>query len=483
MAARRGKVWEGRFHGGPDPEFEAFSRSLHFDVRLAPYEIAVDRVWASALAQVGVYSPADVEAVHRCLDELNGLLACGQLQPDPADEDVHVFLERLLTERLGPVGERIHTGRSRNDLVVTDLKLYLRESLGVLLRAVLELQEALLTRSQEAREVLLPAYTHLQRAQPVSLAHYLLSLFWALDRSVKRISQWLRLHNTCPLGSGACAGSGFPVDRGFVAKALGFGAPSPNSLDAVSSRDFVVDAAHACASLMLDLSRYAEDWILWSTAEFGFLSLDESLTTGSSLMPQKRNPDSLELVRGKAARVLAAEARLQTLLKALPLTYNRDLQEDKEAIFDALDQTLPAVRILAKAVRGMRWNPGRMAGALDATLMATDLADYLVRKGVPFREAHRIVGRMVLSAEETGRSMSEWSVDDFRAFCDLVESDVLGYLKPEHSVARREVEGGTGPRAVEQQLEQAREALRDGRKRLDEFEALAIVGRAGGEAR
>jgi len=260
-----------------------------------------------------------------------------------------------------------------------------------------------------------------------------------------------------------------------LAAELGFNRPTPNSIDAVASRDFVIDAAHVCASLMLDLSRYAEDWILWSTAEYGFLQLDESLTTGSSLMPQKRNPDSLELIRGKTARVVAAEARLQTLVKGLPLTYNRDLQEDKEAIFDAVEQTTVSVRVLTKVVDTMRWNSQRMAAALDSSLMATDLADYLVRRGLPFREAHRVVGRMVLHAEESGEPLDRWDVREFRRFSELFDEDVLDWLGPEVSVSRRILEGGTGREAVERQLEQARQALDQNRRQLGEYQALSVT--------
>jgi argininosuccinate lyase len=473
--SKTGKVWEGRFRQRPDPEFEAFSRSVGFDFRLAPYELEVDRVWASALGKVGIYAEEEVRLVHAALDELRQLLQAGRIEPLPSDEDVHVLIERLLTEKLGPVGERIHTGRSRNDLVVTDLKLYLRDNLAEILSALIDLGRQLLARSYENRDVLLPAYTHLQRAQPVSLSHYLLSLFWALSRTTRRLRQWLELHNTCPLGSGACAGSGFAIDREFVARSLGFREPTGNSVDAVASRDFVVDAVHICACLMSDLSRYAEDWILWSTDEFGFLTLDESLTTGSSLMPQKRNPDSLELIRGKSARVLAAETRLQFLLKAQPLTYNRDLQEDKEPVFDALDQSLASIRIFTKAVEKAQWVDSRMRQALDPALMATDLADYLVQKGLPFREAHRIVGRMILYAEEACKPLPTWDLRDFRRFCDRVDDDVFEWLRPEFSVRRRNLEGGTGPEAVARQIERAQQELEWQLGLKAEFDSLRIA--------
>ena len=453
------KAWAGRFDRGPDPEFERYSRSLDFDLRLLPFDLQTNRAWAKELRELGVYSEEELRSVLEALGEIGRKYEQNKLELAPSDEDVHMLVERLLTEMLGPTGAAIHAGRSRNDQVVTDFKLYLKTELRQFEEEVRRLQESLVERAEETQDWILPAYTHLQRAQPVTLSHYLLSFFWALEREKGRIAAWFELHDFCPLGSGACAGSGFRVDRFRLAEELGFRAPTPNTIDTVASRDFAADAANLCASVMLLLSRYAEDWILWSSKEFGWMRLDDAYSTGSSMMPQKRNPDSLELIRGKAARVASDAWRLQALVKGLPLTYDRDLQEDKEPLFDALDTTRSSVRLMKGVVDTATFDREQMEKAVDAEMLATDLADYLVLKGVPFREAHAVVGKMVRTAEREKQPLDTWSLEEFRRFSDRFDPDVAGYLDVKNSVARRSVHGGTGPASVQVQLKRAGEIL------------------------
>ena len=450
------KPWSGRFDVATDPDLDAFSCSVDVDRRLWREDIAVNRAWAKALAKIGIFSAKELDTVLAGLDTIAAEFEAGTLEFLPADEDIHMAIERRLTEIAGDAGARIHSGRSRNDQVMTDVRLYLKRVLAELDQDVRGLQEVLIDRAEEHLETVMPGYTHLQRAQPVLLSHYLLSLFWPLQRDRQRIRQAAVRADEMPLGSGALAGSAFPVDRLALAGDLGFSRISENSIDAVSDRDALLEAVHAAALVMLHLSRYAEDLILWSTAEFGFVELSDTFSTGSSMMPQKKNPDSLELIRGKTARVLGHTTTLQTLLKGLPLTYARDLQEDKPALFDALDTTAASVRIFTGALRQATFHSERMRQALDDLLLATDLADYLTRKGLPFRQAHHVVGAIVRQTVHSGTPLSQVPLETLRSHSPLFEEDVREALTVEASLRARNLPGGTGPEAVREQLQRAK---------------------------
>ncbi|MBN1540721.1 argininosuccinate lyase [candidate division KSB1 bacterium] len=452
-------IWSGRFSKPTARDMQEFSASLPFDRRLFDADIRVNRAWAKALRESGIYSDDEYRQVDRTLESLLSEHRDGTFPFDPSDEDIHSANERRLTEILGAVGARIHTGRSRNDQVVTDFKVYIRDHLDELSGHVQALQAALLTLAEQHVHTLLPGYTHVRQAQPISFAHYLLAFFFQLDRDRSKIIDWRTHHNRCPLGSGALAGSAFDIDRQALAADLGFAAASENSIDATSDRDFVIDCTGLCVQIMLHISRLAEDWIYWSSEAYGFLSVDQMYATGSSMMPQKMNPDSLELVRGKTARVIGMHSTLLNLLKGLPMAYARDLQEDKEPLFDTLHQTALAVRIVTGVVQTIHVHTEKMRQTLDPALYATDIADYLVRKGLPFRQAHEIVGRIVAYSEETGQSLDSLSADEFVQFHSCFDPDVLDLFDPQHSIALRNLFGGTGPVSVRQQIELAKQML------------------------
>ena len=456
MPNQTSKPWAGRFSKSPDPDFDAFSRSVDVDRRLWREDIAVDKAWARALTDINIYSKEELQEVLAALDTISTEFEHDKFEFQPVDEDIHMAIERRLTAIAGDAGAKIHTGRSRNDQVMSDVRLYLKRQLPIIDTQVKELQHVLISRAEEYLDTVMPGYTHLQQAQPILLSHYLLSIFWALNRDRQRLLQTLDRADVMPLGSGALAGSAFPIDRRKLADELGFARISDNSIDAVSDRDILIEVANNAAMVMLHLSRYAEDIILWSSTEFGFVELSDAFSTGSSMMPQKKNPDSLELVRGKTARVLGHVASLQALLKGLPLTYARDLQEDKPPLFDALDTTIDCVRIFAGAIKEVSFNIERMRNSIDDLLFATDLADYLTRKDMPFRQAHQLVGRIVHEAINKQISLSEFPLDGLRKFSPLFESDVHLVLTVDSSLKFRELPGGTGPKAVREQLEKAK---------------------------
>jgi argininosuccinate lyase len=378
-------------------------------------------------------------------------------------EDIHSANERWLTDRLGDLGARIHTGRSRNDQVVTDLRIYLREQNLILQKAVRSLQTALVELAESHVETVFPGQTHLQQAQPVSFAHYMLALFFQMQRNVERLQQIYQRCNKMPLGSGALAGSAFPVDREELARELGFDAPTENSYDATADRDFVLEMEYTCAQIMVHLSRIAEDLILWSSEAFRFVRVDEQYATGSSMMPQKRNPDALELIRGKAARVIGNLVTGLTLLKGTPTAYVRDLQEDKPPLFDSLQQTWMSVTLFDRVLRTLTINVDTMRAALDPALYATDVADYLVKKGMPFRKAHEIVGGLVQQAERRGVTLRELALRDYREGSEFFEQDVFDLFDPLASMNKRNIPGGTGEKALKEQINAAKVMLLDWR--------------------
>jgi argininosuccinate lyase len=452
------KLWGGRFNAGPAPEFDALNNSIGIDFRLWPFDIQLSKAWAMALYHAAVLTLAECSKIERGLDAVATRLANGE-QPAPSDEDVHTLIDRLLHEEIGDVASKLHTGRSRNDQVATATRLWSMEAATRLDAAVRNLQRVMVDQAHGLETALMPSYTHMQRAIPVSGAHWLLSHFWPLDRDRVRLRGAQRAAGVLPLGSGAVAGSAYPVSRVLLQGSLGFGSISPNSIDAVSDRDFVAELLFACAMIGTHLSRFAEDMILYGSSEFGFVQFGDAYTSGSSMMPQKRNPDALELARGSGARVLGDLTTLLATLKGLPSSYNKDLQDDKRVLFDAVDTLLLVLPAVAGALAECEFKPARMRAALSSTMMATDLADYLVRRGATFREAHGAVGRLIRQCEEGKVELHTLPLSAFTAAHTLFGADVFDALSTNQSVEQREVDGGTGPRAVRAQLEAAQTAL------------------------
>jgi argininosuccinate lyase len=455
-------LWHGRFEGGPADELLAYTVSLPFDQRLAPDDIAGSRAHVRGLVRAGVLTDEERDAVLAALDQVEGELAGGTFAFVPSDEDIHTAVERRVTELAGSAGAKLHTGRSRNDQVATDLRLYTKRALTDVAARTLALQHVLLRAAEQAGGAYLPGYTHLQRAQPVSLAHHLLAHGWALARDVDRLLDCRRRTDVSPLGAGALAGSSIPLDPDGVAADLGFGSRFENSLDAVSDRDFVAEALFALALLGVHLSRLGEEIVLWTSEEFAFARLDDAYATGSSMLPQKKNPDIAELARGKAGRLIGNLTGLLATLKGLPLAYNRDLQEDKEPLFDAVDQVSLALSAMAGMLDTIELDTARMQAAADApTAAATDLAEHLVVGGMPFREAHAVVGAIVREALDRGTPIAELVA----AHPDL-GTDALALLEPGVSVTRRTTPGGAGPAAVAVQVERFKRRLADDAARL-----------------
>ena len=453
------KLWGGRFKGTPDDLMERFNASIGFDWRLWAADIGGSMAYARALEGAGLLTAIERDRLIQGLEAVAREFKAGEFEIRPSDEDVHTAVERRLGELIGEVAGKLHTGRSRNDQVATDLRLYLIWEIPNLRQQLGELQEAILAKAEQHLEVIMPGYTHLQRAQPVLFSHWLMSFFWMLQRDRERLANLEKRAAVLPLGAGALAGHAQRIDRQFLATELGFRAVCENSLDAVSDRDFVAEFLFWAALLQTHLSRLAEDLIIWSSAEFGFVELDDAYATGSSLMPQKKNPDSLELLRGKVGRMVGHLVALLTTLKGLPSTYNKDLQEDKEPLFDALDTLKLALPVAAGVVRTLKVNAEAMAAALDDAMLATDLADYLVRRGVPFRQSHELVGRAVRRAEMLGLPLRELPLAKFQAISDAFESDLYAVFDHRRSVEARDSYGGTATAAVRQQIERARTVL------------------------
>ena len=468
-----GKLWGGRFAGGPSPELEALSRSTHFDWRLTPYDLAGSHAHANVLHAAGLLSDADLAELHRGLHVLGERYAAGTLLPDPTDEDVHGALERLLLEEVGPdVGGRLRAGRSRNDQVATLFKAFLREHATVVAGQVLDLVEALATQARANldgdRPTIMPGRTHLQHAQPVLLAHHLLAHAWPLLRDVDRLRDWdTRVAAESPYGSGALAGSSLGLDPEAVAAELGFTGSSANSIDGTAARDFVAEFGFVTAMVGVDVSRLAEEVILWSTREFDFVTLHDSWSTGSSIMPQKKNPDIAELARGKAGRLIGNLAGVMATLKALPLAYNRDLQEDKEPVFDSVDTLEVLLPAFTGMVATLVFNSDRMAElAPQGFSLATDVAEWLVREGVPFRVAHEVAGACVRRCEELGIELHELSDAQFAEISPDLTPAVREVLTAEGSVGSRNGRGGTAPERVREQLAELTAAVATHRDRL-----------------
>jgi len=455
------KPWSGRFRASPDPEVEAFTSSLDVDRRLYRHDIAGSIAHSKALERAGILTTRETTKLIAGLRQVEREITKGHFRFAPEHEDIHMAIEARLTKIVGEVGGKLHTGRSRNDQVALDLRLYLREAVKDLFTRLREFQQTLLALARRELGTVMPGYTHLQRAQPVLLAHHLLAYVEMAGRDKGRLCDALRRINVLPLGSGALAGTNYPIDRAYTAQLLDFPAISENSLDAVSDRDFVVETLAALSLIMAHASRFAEELVLWSSQEFGFVELSDSVCTGSSMMPQKKNPDVPELIRGKAGRVYGDLMAVLTTLKGLPLTYNRDLQEDKAPVFDAVDTTLACIAMLSKVVAGLTVRRQALAqAARSGFLLATELADYLVLKGIPFRTAHEIVGRIVRDRLDRGKDLAGISLEELKSFSKFFEKDALDTLSVEGALERKAQIGGTARQRVAARLKSLEKELR-----------------------
>lgn len=450
------KLWGGRFTGNTDPLMEAFNESLRFDRRLWAADIEGSQAYAHALARAHIITDAEAQQIVEGLAQVREEWANGRFAAQPGDEDIHTANERRLTELIGPVAGKLHTGRSRNDQIATDVRLWLRDEIALLRNHLRQLISVAAERAAEEIDLLMPGYTHLQPAQPIRWSHWLLSHAWPWQRDALRLDELAARVNMLPLGSGALAGNPFPIDRDRLAADLGFAGVTANSLDGVSDRDFIAEFLFWATLTMLHLSRLAEDLIIYSSREFGFVTLADAYSTGSSLMPQKKNPDALELLRGKSGRIMGSMTGLMTTLKGLPSSYNKDLQEDKEPLFDTVDNLSGSLQIATGVISTLMTHPIAMRAALTSEMLSTDLAEYLVRKGVPFRETHHIAGAAVRMAEVQGIPLAELTVEELQKLHTAFDEDVASVWDFEESVERRDVDGGTSRRAVLAQIAQLR---------------------------
>jgi len=454
------KLWGGRFETGPSEIFERFSGSLAFDRRLIGADIRGSQAFARALERAAILTADERARIVEALDQIREEAAEPEFFEGATDEDVHTLVIRKLKARAGAVADKIHTGRSRNEQVSLDIRLWLRDECRRVRALLAGVMQSLVDLAGRYPDAVIPGYTHMRRAQAVLWPHYLLAYFEMFARDAERFAEAGRRANVMPLGSGALAGSGFPFDRQAMAQDLGFEALTANSMDVSADRDFALDFLYAASVAMLHLSRLAEDWILYSSEEFGWLELGDEVTSGSSLMPQKKNPDSLELIRGKSGRVLGCLHSLMVTMKGLPLTYNRDMQEDKEPLFDAATQVTGSLEMARAVIESARLNPARpLAAAAESWVVATDLAEALARAGTPFHQAHQLVGRLVLESVRAGKHPADWSAEDLAGFAPQFTPDIARLLDPREGMQSREIPGGTGPQAVAQALDRARARL------------------------
>jgi len=454
------KMWGGRFSQRTAASVEEFTASIQYDARLYRHDIAGSRAHARMLARQGLISAEECEQILQGLEEIQEEIVRGEFVFRPELEDIHMNIERALIERIGPAGEKLHTARSRNDQVALDARLYLREECARLIELTRDLARGFVRLARRYPETVMPGYTHLQRAQPVLVAHHLLAYVEMFERDMARLADCLERINVMPLGAAALAGTGLPIDREMVADELGFPAITRNSMDTVADRDFMVEFMAGAALVQVHLSRFAEELVLWASEEFSFVRIGDAFCTGSSIMPQKKNPDIPELVRGKTGRVVGNLVSLLVTLKGLPLTYNRDLQEDKEPLFDTVDTVTASVAITTELLEHLEFNEERLAAALKGGFMtATDLADYLVRKGMPFRSAHAVVGKAVAYGVKQSKDLSEFSLEELRSFSELIEEDVFSVLTVQGSVASRRSPGGTAQGRVAEALAAAEKRL------------------------
>jgi argininosuccinate lyase len=455
------KAWGGRFAAPTDQSLEEFGSSIGFDKRLYKQDIEGTRAYAKALLKAKILKQTEFSQISSALTKIEKDITEGKIKFAKHHEDIHMNIEMLLTERIGEAGKKIHTGRSRNDQVATDFRMYVRDEITAIKALLRQFQKTLIKLAEEYIDISMPGYTHMQKAQPVLLSHHLMAYYQMFKRDSQRFSECLERANVLPLGSAALAGTGYDIDRKLIAKQLEFSSVSKNSLDAVSDRDFAIEFASASSICMMHLSRMAEELILWATAEFKFIELADEFSTGSSIMPQKKNPDIAELVRGKTGRVYGNLVALLTMMKALPLAYNRDMQEDKERVFDTADTIKPAIAMMENLLKTATIKDVNMFQAAEkGCLTATDLADYLVRKGVPFRSAHEITGNIVKHCVDTGRDLFQLSSKDYKKFCDKITEDIHDHLTVEASIARRNIIGGTARNQVSFSIREAKEDLK-----------------------
>ena len=447
------KLWAGRFQKETDTLVNDFNSSISFDARLYREDIQGSMAHAAMLGRQGIIEPDEAEKIIKTLGEILADIEAGKVAFSVDNEDIHMNIETLLTQRIGATGKRLHTARSRNDQVAVDIRLYLKKEIVQIRKMVLDLMAVLVKKAEENKQSFMPGYTHLQRAQPTTFAHYMMAYANMLRRDVTRLEDCLERMDEMPLGSGALAGTTYPIDRDSVARELGFARITQNSLDGVSDRDFAIEFLSACATMMMHLSRFSEEIIPWCSWEFKFVELDDAYSTGSSIMPQKKNPDVAELVRGKTGRVYGDLVTLLTVMKSLPLAYNKDMQEDKEPLFDAIDTVKQCLPVFAAMVDTMTVLPKNMAKAASGGFInATDCADYLVKKGMPFRDAYMVVGRLVNACIQMGETLDTLALKDFRAISDKFEADIYQALELKTCVNERKVPGGPSEQAVEQQI-------------------------------
>ena len=458
------KLWAGRFQKETDTLVNNFNSSINFDARLYKRDIAGSIAHATMLGKQGIIEQAEADKIINGLKAILADIEAGEVEFTMDNEDIHMNIEAILTQRIGATGKRLHTSRSRNDQVAVDFRLYVKEEIPVIINQVLDLEQVLIQKAEENLSTVMPGYTHLQRAQPTTFAHYMMAYANMFRRDVTRLEDCLERLDECPLGAGALATSTYPVDRQMTAKLLGFAKPTENSMDSVSDRDYAIEFLSACSIMMMHLSRFAEEIILWCSWEFKYADLDDAYSTGSSIMPQKKNPDVAELVRGKTGRVYGDLMTLLTVMKALPLAYNKDMQEDKEPVFDAIDTVEMCLPVFGAMLQTLTIRPKNMAkAAAGGFINATDCADYLVKKGMPFREAYMIVGRLVNMCIRSGENLETLTLRDFRAISDLFDSDVYEALELKHCVHERKVYGGPSKDDVTRQIQYIKDFVADHR--------------------
>ena len=454
------KLWGGRFSKQTDEKVDDFNSSIRFDSRMYAQDIRGSQAHAEMLGRQGIIPKEDAELIVKTLGEILADIEDGKVEFHIDAEDIHMNIETILISRIGDVGKRLHTGRSRNDQVALDDRLYLRDEADVLRGMLTDLQKVILKLAEENLTTIMPGYTHLQKAQPITFAHHIMAYFEMFSRDLSRLADWRRRMNVMPLGSGALAGTTYPLDREFVAKKLGFDSITQNSIDGVSDRDFVCELAFVLSMIMVHLSRFSEEIILWSSNEFGFIDLDDAYSTGSSIMPQKKNPDVAELARGKSGRVFGSLMGLLTMLKGLPLAYNKDMQEDKEQIFDALDTVKMCLPVFCGMLSTMKVRKERMlSGAKGGFTNATDVADYLVKKGLPFRDAHAVVGKMVAYCLDRGAALDELTMEEYKEFSQLFDNDVYTEISLETCVNQRKIPGGPAPETMKAVIEKYKKEI------------------------
>ena len=454
------KLWGGRFAKSTDSEVNDFNSSIRFDGRMYAQDIKGSIAHATMLGKAGVISEKDSELIVKTLGEILTDIENGKVEFTEDAEDIHMNIETILISRIGDTGKRLHTGRSRNDQVALDIRMYIKDEIKVIREMLISLENTLLGIAQENLDTIMPGYTHLQKAQPITLAHHSMAYFEMFKRDIGRLDDCYKRTNVMPLGSGALAGTTYPLDRQLVCDLLGFDSVTLNSLDGVSDRDFVIELASALSICIMHLSRYCEELILWNTNEFQFIEMDDSCSTGSSIMPQKKNPDVAELIRGKTGRVFGDLTGILTVMKGIPLAYNKDMQEDKEGIFDAIDTLKLCIPVFNKMISTMKINKDNMRkGASGGFTNATDAADYLVKKGMPFRQAHEVIGKMVLYAIQNDKSLEEFTMEEFKNCSDIIEEDIYEAISMETCVNERKVIGAPAPEAVMYSIDKGKEFL------------------------